>query len=553
MAMNPEQGNRVVVVGGGLGGLAAAVELRTRGAEVCLVESNRHLGGKMNVLDQDGFTFDMGPTILTLPEVLCGIIRRAGGRVSDYIDLVRLDPQWRCFFEDGVTIDLLEDVDEMARRLETILPGRHAGEGYRAFIDYSRRMNRLSRNVFFYKDVGGIADVIRNSPAGDARVLGDALAMRLHSTVGATVARHIDEPHVRQIAEHFLQYVGSSPFLAPAILSMIASAQVDQGCWYPMGGTRMVARALARLAREAGIEIVTGRRVVRINEHGGRVRGVTLDDGTIIDADAVVSNCDVQRTLRTLIDTPRARREADRIAKRYTPACSGVVLYFGLNRQYDRLAHHNFFFSRSSESEFEDIYGRGVPARDPTLYIAAPSRTDPAQAPAGCEALYILVHTPFIRPGSPQAKEKDFLAAYRPVIMDKLRRMGMPDIEEHIVVERCLLPTGIEKMYNAEGGAIYGLASHGRLAGGFKPRNTSRVLGGLYFAGGSVNPGPGMPMVLMSGVTTARAVSRDLGLDGRDPASTSAEPGPDECHTPGAPTRATPATPTEAGAVWAAG
>lgn len=526
--MKANGSDRVIVIGGGLGGLAAAVELRSRGARVLLIESNTHLGGKMNLLTEGGFTFDMGPTILTLPEVLCGIIRRAGGRVGDLIDLVRLDPQWRCHFEDGVVIDLLEDVDAMARNLDEQLPGGGAGAGYRALIEYSRRMNRLSRGVFFYKDVGGVGDVIRGTPTGDPAILCDAMAMRLHSTVARTVAKFIPEPHTRQIVEHFLQYVGSSPFLAPAILTMIASAQTDQGCWYPMGGTRMVARTLVRLAERTGVEIMTGERVARITHEQGRVTGVALESGRAIAAVAVVSNGDVQRTLRDLVGTPEAGAEGARIAKRYTPACSGVVLYLGLDRQYNHLAHHNFFFSRESEAEFDDIYRRGIPARDPTLYVAAPSRTDPRQAPEGCEALYILVHTPYIRPGSLQADQARFLAEYRPVILDKLKRMGMEDIESRIVVERSLTPTGIERLYNAEGGAIYGLASHGRVAGGFKPRNTSRVLRGLYFAGGSVNPGPGMPMVMMSGVTAADAAARDLGLPPVDLRATSAEPGEGE-------------------------
>jgi phytoene desaturase len=526
--MTTNGSERVIVVGGGLGGLAAAVELRSRGARVLLIESNTHLGGKMNLLTEGGFAFDMGPTILTLPEVLCGIIRRAGGRVADFIDLVRLDPQWRCRFEDGAVIDLLEDVDAMARHLDATLPGGGAGAGYRALIEYSRRMNRLSRGVFFYKDVGGVGDVIRGTQAGDPTILRDAMAMRPHSTVARTVAKFIPERHTRQIVEHFLQYVGSSPFLAPAILTMIASAQTDQGCWYPMGGTRMVARALARLAEQTGVEVIMGERVARITHEQGRVTGVALESGRVIPSVAVVSNCDVQRTLRDLVASPGAEAEGTRISRRYTPACSGVVLYLGLDRQYDGLAHHNFFFSRDSESEFDDIYRRGVPARDPTLYVAAPSRTDPGQAPEGGEALYILVHTPFIRPGSSQADQSRFLAEYRPVILEKLKRMGMEDIESRIVVDRSLTPSGIERMYNAEGGAIYGLASHGRLAGGFKPRNTSRVLRGLYFAGGSVNPGPGMPMVMMSGVTAADAVARDLGLPAVDLRATSAEPGEGE-------------------------
>ena len=525
---DPTPSPHVVVVGGGLAGLAAATELRGRGARVTIVEANDHLGGKMNVLEDSGYTFDMGPTILTLPEVLSGIIRRAGRHIPDLIDLVRLDPQWQLFYEDGTVLDLKDGVDQMAQHLDEVFPETGAGEDFSSFLEYARRMNRLSRSVFFYKNVGGIRDIMANSPIADREIMFDALNMRLHSTVARTIQKHIRDPRVRQLTEHFLQYVGSSPFLSPAILTMIASAQLDQGCWYAMGGTRKVARTVETLARELGVEVVTGRLVERIDRDGDHATGVRLNDGTTIPCDAVVSNRDVQRTYRDLIDSPKADKQQRSIASTHTPACSGVVLYLGLDRQYDHLAHHNFLFSENSHDEFEDIYTKGVPARDPTLYIAAPSRTDPDQAPPGGEALYILIHTPYIREGSIQGETDRFLAEYRPVVMDKLARFGMSDIEDHIVVEHSLLPRGIERRYHAEGGAIYGLASHGRLKGGFKPRNTSPVLDNLFLAGGSVNPGPGVPMVLMSGVTAADACAKSLGLEERDLGATSTEPGATE-------------------------
>ncbi len=517
----------VVVIGGGLAGLSAAVESASRGLSVAIVESNSHLGGKMNVLEvpfpgnsaapAGTFSFDMGPTIITMPDVLRGIIERSGRSVSDCIDLVDLNPQWRCFFEDGTRIDLLKGVTQMRAELDRLFPGTGAGPGYERFIAYSRRMYRLSEQVFFYKDIGGIGDMMRAGPPRDPGVLADVLSMRMHSTMAATVHGCIPEPHTRQMVEHFLQYVGSSPFLAPAILSLIASAQVDHGCWYPRGGTRMVARSLERIAREEGVDVFAGCRVTRILSSGRRATGVELSDGRRIGAGSVISNCDVQRTCRELLDTPRARGRLAGISRTYTPACSGVVLYLGLTRRYEHLAHHDFLFSHDSQREFGDIYDRGVPTEDPTLYLAVPSRTEPegVMAPPGCEALYILVHTPYLRPehrwleadGSPGPT----LVRYRKVIIEKLRRFGMPDIEQHIAVERFLTPSQIERMYNAEGGAIYGLASHGRLAGGFKPRNRSLVLDNLYLAGGSANPGPGVPMVLMSGVTAANALAEDLG------------------------------------------
>ncbi len=513
---------RVAIIGGGLAGLASAVELGSLGAQVTLIERNAHLGGKMNLLREQSalgnFEFDMGPTIITLPQVLRGIIRRSGRRVEDYINLINLDPQWRCMYEDGTTIDLRLKVEEMGAALERQFPGSNAGTGFRSFVEYSRRMMRLSERVFYYRDLGGVRDMMKKPPT-EPGLLGDVLNMRMHSTVASTIEKHIAQPHVRQMCEHFLQYVGSSPFLAPAILSLIAAAQVDHGCWYAMdpngktGGTRMVARSLERIAREMpNITIITGTGVAKIESSETRVSGVVLDDGRTIAADAVVSNCDVQRTYRDLSATPRSLREQKSIASDYTPACSGVVFYLGLKKQYEQLAHHNFLFSKVSHDEFDDIYRAGIPARDPTLYIAAPSRTDPSQAPKGCEALYILIHTPYLRAGQQWEGAGGLLEQYRPVVMDKMRRMGLKDIEDQIVVEKHLTPQSIDRMYNAEGGAIYGLASHGRLKGGFKPRNRSRVFKNLYLAGGSANPGPGVPMVLMSGVTAARALAVDIGL-----------------------------------------
>ncbi len=507
--------SKVVIIGGGLAGLAAACELGRRGVAVTLCERNEHLGGKMNVLHEGGFVFDMGPTIITLPQVLKGILERAGRQTADYIDLRPCDPQWRCHYEDGTVLDLDADPRAFAARLDRQFPGQNAGAGYMRFLTFARRMFNLSEKVFFYKDVESPLDMMRASPVRDPALLRDVLGMRMQSTVAATVHASIREPHVRQLCEHFLQYVGSSPFLAPAILSLIAAAQADHGVWYPIGGTRMVAAALERLARELGVTCLTGVSVESIEHDGIQVQGVRLTGGRRLEADAVVSNCDVQRTLDGLLTSPASRTAKARIAKRYTPACSGVVLYLGLRRGYDHLAHHNFLFSADSAAEFDDIYRAGIPARDPTIYLAAPARTDPAQAPSnlpGAEALYVLIHTPYIRPGQTWEGPRGLLESYKPVILSKLRRFGMPDLDDRIVVDRFLSPEGIEQKYNAEGGAIYGLASHGRLLGGFKPRNRSRVLKGLYLAGGSANPGPGVPMVLMSGVTAANALAEDFAL-----------------------------------------
>jgi len=305
--------------------------------------------------------------------------------------------------------------------------------------------------------------------------------------------------------DHFVQYVGSSPYASPAVLCSIGHMQTNDGVWYPIGGTRAVPVALEKLARELGVEFRLSTGVSRIIADQGRVTDIETEAGERIKVSAVVSNMDSVRTMRELVGGQPAQKFAKRWKRE--PACSGVVLYLGLDRAYEHLAHHDFVFSRDPEEEFDYIYRRGEPAPDPTCYIAAPSRTEPGVAPPGGEALYILVHTPYLRPHHDWTA---MLPAYRKVIFDKLARTaGLHDLESRIKVERVLTPQDIHERYRVLDGAIYGLASHGRMFGAFKPGNRSRDLAGLYMAGGAAHPGPGMPMVLMSGWIAADSLHAD--------------------------------------------
>jgi phytoene desaturase len=272
-----------------------------------------------------------------------------------------------------------------------------------------------------------------------------------------------------------------------------------------MGGTRAIPEALAALAESLGVEFRRNVRVERIVTARGKVCGLLLEKGPALDVDAVISNCDTVRTHRELLGG--AASSAFEKRRRYEPACSGVVLYLGLRRRYNHLLHHNFVFSHDPDVEFRAIYQKGQPAPDPTCYVCAPSVTDPAVAPDGGEALYVLVHTPYLRPDHDWGK---MLPEYRRVIFEKLKRTaGMRDIESRIVFEEILTPEDIHRRYRVLHGAIYGLASHGHFLGAFKPGNRSPDVRGLYLAGGSAHPGPGMPMALMSGWIAADTLDRD--------------------------------------------
>ncbi|MDQ6939349.1 MAG: phytoene desaturase family protein [Verrucomicrobiota bacterium] len=494
------------IIGGGLGGLSAACVLAARGHRVILFERNAWLGGKAAQLRGDGFRFDMGPTIVTIPSVLRRIFSEAGARMEDYLEMVRLDPQWRCFFEDGSSLNLAQDPAAMAKTLDAFAPETNSGARYRDFINYSARLEGISQRHFFYKPIGGLRDMFEFKASFDPKMLGDVFAMRMGRSVASTVRAFTPDSRVAQMIDHFTQYVGSSPYGSPAVLCGIAHMQTGEGIWYPMGGTRAVPEALVRLATELGVEFRTETKIEKILSHGGEVEGVLTEAGDVIAVSAVVSNCDSVRTHRELINgAVRARFQRRR---KYEPACSGVVLYLGLNKRYEHLAHHDFIFSRDPQEEFDWIYKKGEPAPDPTCYLAATSCTEPGTAPSGGEALYVLVHAPYLRP---HHDWKKMLPEYRRVILEKLKRTGkMPDIESRIVFERALTPQDIHECYHVLNGAIYGLASHGKFLGAFKPGNRSPDLRGFYLAGGGAHPGPGMPMVLMSGWIAADTLDHDM-------------------------------------------
>jgi diapolycopene oxygenase len=503
-----ERGKSVGVIGSGLAGLSAACVLAARGHQVTVFEKNEWLGGKAAVYEEGGYRFDMGPTILTLPSVLTRIFKEAGRKVDDYLNIVPLDPQWRCFFQDGSVLDLVADVHKMQENLRQLTKDDVSASGYARFIEMSKQLHDVSNRFFFWKSVGGIADTFESSGMFNFAVLKDVLSLRMGKSVAGVVRQYVPDERAAQMIDHFTQYVGSSPAASPAVLCGIAHMQTEEGVWYPMGGTRAVPLALTKLASELGVEFRTSCEVQSIATAGNSVVGVTLADGETIRLDYVVSNCDAVRTHRELLQQHSQPTELRRRTN-VEPACSGVVLYLGLKEKYEHLLHHNFVFSQDPHEEFDWIYKRGMPAPDPTCYVCAPSQTEPDVAPPGGEALYILVHTPYLRPNHDW---KVMLPAYREVILDKLERTGgMQGIRERIVVEQSLTPEGIHKRYRVLNGAIYGLASHGRFFGAFKPANRSHELKGLYLAGGAAHPGPGMPMVMMSGWIAADALDQDVG------------------------------------------
>jgi diapolycopene oxygenase len=493
----------IAVIGSGLGGLSAACVLAARGYRVTVYEKNEWIGGKAAVLREGGFRFDMGPTILICPSVLRKIFSEAGRDLDRYLDLVPLEPQWRSFFEDGTSLDLYGSPDDMRRELNSFAPS--TVPGYERFYATSEELHGISDRFFFWRSVGSIRDTFKTGSALKLTLLRDISRMKLGQTVAGAIRREVKDKRVAQMLDHMVQYVGSSPEKTPAILCAIAHMQAREGVWYPVGGTRAIPEALQRLAQELGVQFRTGTRITKINVEGEAVRGIETQAGEHIGVEAVVANSDAIRTYRELIGGSLAKEFDGRRA--YEPACSGVVMYLGLNRRYEQLAHHDFVFSRDPHEEFHAIYDKGQLPPDPTCYLCAPARTEAAVAPPGGEALYVLVHVPYLRPGQDWTQ---LYPSFRKTILDKLERTaGLKGLEDAIEVERFLTPQDIHDRYGVLNGAIYGIASHGRLQGGFKPANHDPSVRGLYLAGGAAHPGPGMPMVMMSGWIAADRLHQD--------------------------------------------
>jgi diapolycopene oxygenase len=477
---------KVLVVGAGAGGLASAVLLQNSGFQVTLIDKNERIGGKLNKEELNGYVFDTGPSILTLPTILKEIFERTGAKLEDYLELVNLDPQWRCFFNDGSHFDFRSGEEAMVEEISTFAP--EDVDGYRKLMLKAREMYRVSEDNFFFRDLSNVWDVIKT---GDSRGL-DALKLIL--TIEPTksysdiVDRYIKNPQLRQALEHLPQYVGSSPFLSPAILACLIHVQFEKGCWYPIGGMNKISEALAQRFQELGGQIELNSEVEHVYFDGRSIRGFETKDGRLWTADEYVVNMDMNS-----LNSKMGRK----VAEPSDLACSGVTVFLGLNKKTKNLAHHNFFFSKSHEAEFKDIYSRGLPHQDPTVYVCAPSITDSSVAPEGKENVFLLIHAPTV---NSKTNWDTYLPEYVNLVEAKLARMGF-DVEAHGVdVRQARSPKGIGEKWGTFKGNIYGMASHGRMAGGFKSGNASREFKNLQFAGGTVNPGAGVPMSLMSGM-----------------------------------------------------
>jgi len=490
---------KVAVVGGGLAGLSAAIRLRADGHNVTVYEKNERAGGKLNLREGNGFTFDTGPSILTMPWVLEKLFASAGRKLSDYVEIMRVEPQWRSIFEDGTTIDMSGDLPAMIAELEKI--SHHDSAALFDYLSYSYKQYELCMKSFYSTSISGLSEL------RGLHSLRELLSMDPLKTVNQATRSFFDDAHIQQMFDFLVMYVGSSPYHSPAILSQLAHVQLGLGIYYVKGGMYNIARGMLRLLEELEVPVQTNAKVTKIEHTNGRATGITLESGETIYADLIVSNLEAIPAYQSVLaEVPQAKQETKKLEK-FNPSVSGLVMLLGVDRQYEQFVHHNFFFSRNPELEFSQIYDQEVPADDPTVYVGISSKSDPTQAPTGNENWFVLTHVPPLKTGESWEQHR---LRYRELVLDKLERMGATDLRNHIVFEHQFIPDDLRSLYGANGGSIYGVAADKKRNGGFKIPSRSSLLSNLYFVGGSTHPGGGVPMVTLSGQLTADLIKKDL-------------------------------------------
>ncbi|HZG42162.1 MAG TPA: phytoene desaturase [Longimicrobium sp.] len=486
-------GSRAVVIGSGFGGLAAAVRLRARGYAVTLLEALDQPGGRARFFRHDGFTWDAGPTVITAPYLLEELFALAGRDMADYVKLVPVDPFYRILYPDGSTFDYVGDEERLIAQIHAMSP--RDVDGYRKLAAHAERIFDVGYTQLADQPFDRVADM--------ARVIPQMIRLGSHRSVYGMVSRYIHDERLRQALTFEPLLVGGNPFSTTSIYLLIHWLERKWGVHFAMGGTTSIVSGLVKLLGEMDVDVRMDSPVEEIEVSGGRAVAVRTADGERFAADVVVSNADPSRVYGQMIGKAHRRRHTDRSLGRRRQSMSLFVAYFGSRKQFPELAHHTIVLGERYKPLLDDIFTRRVLADDFSLYLHAPTRTDPSLAPEGNEGFYVLSPVPNTRAGIDWSRQAQ---PYWERIRESLEKRLLPGLGESPVKPFFLTPHDFEHRLRSEDGAAFGLEPILTQSAYFRYHNRSEDVGGLYFVGAGTHPGGGVPGVLCSAKVLDRVV-----------------------------------------------
>lgn len=486
---------KIVVIGSGFSGLSAATHLAAEGYSVTVLEKNDQLGGRARQFEVDGFKFDMGPSWYWMPDVFDDYFRTFGKEVSDYYELVRLDPSYTVFFEEGKRVDLPANLDDLYALFESLEEG--SSPKLKKFLAEAEYKYNVGMQEFVHKPGHSIFEF------ADFRVLRSLFKLQMLDNMENYLSGLFKNPLLLEILKFPVLFLGATPGNTPALYSLMNYADIVLGTWYPMGGMHKIIEAMVALAMEKGVQFMTNQEVVAIEGDRNGVQKVITKSGEFA-ADVCISSADYEHTEQKLLPE-KYRQYSKKYWSSRVMAPSSLLYYIGVNKRLKNLNHHNLFFDEDFEVHAEEIYETPKWPSKPLFYACVPSVTDPSVAPEHCENLFLLM------PAAPGLEDQEETRErYFDIMIDRLERISGQAIKPHIVYKRSFAHSDFINEYNSFKGNAYGLANILMQTAFLKPKLKSKKLKNMYFTGQLTTPGPGVPPSLISGAVVAREVQKSL-------------------------------------------
>lgn len=488
-----------LVIGAGIGGITTAARLAKNGYDVTVLEKNDTPGGRCNQIVRDGHRFDVGPTLFLMPEVWEETFAALGETMSDHLDLRRIDPTYAVHFEDGLKLQLTSNLGNMQTQLEAV--DKTAFTGFLGYIAEGAKHYKISLEKFVGRNFYNIFEYfsIKNLP-----LIFNLKALQKHYT---NTSRYLKDERLKAAFTFQNMYLGLSPYDAPATYSLLQYTELAEGVWYPMGGMYAGIQALTNIAEKLGVKFIYNSPVKKINVGGSQVESVLTEDGKTYTADIFVGNADLPYIYKELLpDQAEAKKLENKL---YT--CSTIMFYWGVDKEYPQIAHHNVFLGGDYKASYDQIFDDHTLPEVPSFYVHAPARTDAAAAPKGQETLYVLVPVGHLDARTKQDWDALVNRARETVFTRLAKEMSVTDLKEHIKFEIVYQPEDWKTRYNLEKGAAFGLSHNFWQVGYLRPQNRHAKYKNMYFAGASTHPGTGLPIVLLSARLTTERILKEKG------------------------------------------